>query len=225
MDLDRLLPRTTIRRMRDDEYPRWISVPALLGVHWAFQGTLYMDRTERTFKVVTDLVLGAVLWGILRRRLDLAALPVALVLAHTANVLINGQIPCVVKHFGYVQNDYSTFRRQLQRLRSEGRRRESVRAIVVLGSLARDELDETSDLDVRVIRRPGSINGLEASSFVMSERFSALVTGFPLDVFLLDDESSLSKIRDDERSDLVVLYDADGIFDPDDPGRSTRGLE
>jgi predicted nucleotidyltransferase len=76
----------------------------------------------------------------------------------------------------------------------------------VYGSLTRGELRPTSDLDVRLIRRPGLVNGLRACWFVLRERTRAHLTGFPIDFLVLDSPRLLKRMRPDEPP--LVIYDA-----------------
>ena len=80
----------------------------------------------------------------------------------------------------------------------------AVKYVVAYGSLVREEWSSTSDLDARLIRYPGRLNGLRACWFLLCERTRALLAGFPLDMYLLDDEGSLQKLEADERP--MYLY-------------------
>ena len=70
----------------------------------------------------------------------------------------------------------------------------------IVNVTVRGEWKETSDLDMRLVRRPGVRNGLRACWFVMKERTRANMRRFPLDVFLLDDFSRLDRLRHDEQA-------------------------
>jgi predicted nucleotidyltransferase len=172
-----------------------------MGVHWVFQGMLYMDRTERLFKLGLDLILTALLWILLSPLLGLSwawALLVAFLLAHTLNFLFNGQMWVVLKHFHLVRNSRSEFEDYLSQLAQRIQAEPSIERAAAYGSLVRGEWHESSDLDLRLVRKPGLRNGLRACWFAMRERTRALFRRFPLDVFLLDDPSRLGRMREDE---------------------------
>lgn len=180
-----------------------------LAVHWVFQGTLYMDRAELLFKLGLDLILTAILWLLLSPLLDLSwiwVLLAAFLVAHTLNFLFNGQLWVVLKHFRLIRHSRAEFDAYLDRLSDGIRAEPSIQWAAAYGSLVRDQWHQSSDLDVRLVRRPGLRNGLRACWFTLRERTRALVSRFPLDVFLLDDPERLVRLRHDEQP-LVIKHD------------------
>jgi predicted nucleotidyltransferase len=182
-----------------------------LGVHWVFQGMLYMDRTERMFKLGLDLILIAILWSLFFLVLEVSsawAAVVAFLLAHTLNFLFNGQICLVLAKCEMVRHsrlDFDAYVRQFsERIRTEP----SIEWAAAYGSLVRGEWTEYSDLDVRIVRRPGLWNGLRACWFTLRERTRALISRFPLDVFVLDDSMRLAMMRDNEHPQELVAPSA-----------------
>jgi hypothetical protein len=189
--------------------PLLTNVMGALAVHWVFQGLLYMDRTERWFKLLLDALLCMALAAPL---LALTPLPpagsiaIALVSAHTVNWAFNGHIPVVLKHFNKVSHDHAEWTAYIDGLKRRASRQGSLSWMAAYGSLARGEFSPSSDLDVRIIRRPGLANGLAACWFAARERARAFRSGFPLDLYVLDDPRPLRKLKPEERP--VVLYDA-----------------
>lgn len=159
--------------------------------HWLFQSVFYMDRTERTFKLGLELTL------LLAFGMGLAPLLpaevawlLALVLAHSVNFLCNGHLWGALKHYGLVQHSYEEFDAYVQHLGERVRREPSILRSTVIGSVSRGAWKPTSDIDVRLVRRAGLSNGLRACWFVMGERTRALLAGFPLDMYVLDNVAS-----------------------------------
>jgi hypothetical protein len=189
-----------------------------LASHWVFQSIFYLDPTERRFKIVLDLVLTifmALLLGVwFSWRI---AWPVALFIAHTLNFLLNGHLWGVLKHYGIVRHSPASFRCYVNEIAGRAAAVTAVKYVVVYGSLAREEWSPTSDLDARVIRYPGRLNGLRACWFVLGERARALLAGFPLDMYLIDDERSLQKLETHE-SPVYLFYPQDGTQKVDLPG-------
>ena len=170
-------------------------------MHWTFQSLFYMDPTERWFKITLDLVL-TLLGGIVLRvwlHWQVAWL-IAFVVAHTLNFLFNGQLWGVLKHYGMVSHTYEEFYRYVQGLGERIEREPSVRYAVVYGSLSRRQWSPSSDLDARIVRHPGIVNGVRACWFLLRERSYALIARFPLDVYVLDSESALGKLCPDEHA-------------------------
>jgi len=177
---------------------------AALISHWVFQGMLYMDRTERLFKLGLDLI-GIVFFATLLR--EFTGVPLtwmtAFVLAHTINFIFNGQMWVVLKFYGVTRTS-SVFNRYVDGFAKRARAEESIVAAIVYGSLVRREWLPSSDLDVRLLRKPGFANGLRACWFLLTERTRAFFYRFPLDAYVIDRVDSLSKLRDDEQGfDLI----------------------
>jgi predicted nucleotidyltransferase len=157
---------------------------------------LHMDRSERWFKAGLDLVLTTLLAPLLKYLTgSWTALIIAWALAHTINFFFNGQLWGALKHFGLVRvtpGAFARYRRSLvQRVESEP----SILFAAAYGSLCRGQLRASSDLDIRLVRAPGVANGLRASLFVMKERTRALFQRFPLDLYVFDTMSSLSRLN------------------------------
>jgi hypothetical protein len=181
-------------------------VGALL-VHWVFQGLPYMDTTERLFKVLLEVPVIAALTPLLRlagMTKWARALLVAFLIAHTLNFVFNGQIWVVLKHFGLVRHDRAIFEQYLSNLSDRIKDEPSITYAAVYGSITRAEWKPTSDLDVRLVRKTGAINGFKACWFVLLERFRAFRARFPLDAFVLDSRDKLAGLRADEPPHILV---------------------
>jgi hypothetical protein len=184
-----------------------------LLIHWGAQGFFNMDRTDRMLKMSLDIV-GTGILGLVFRSFLTAylAVPLAAVVAHTLNFVFNAHPWVVLKHFGtghYNKKDMMIYTQAL------GERAASCSAVLgagVWGGFARREHadPDTPDVDVRVIRHPGFINGIRSGWFVLVERSRANWQKFPLDVYLVDEMHSLSHLRQDEVP--IILCDADGLL-------------
>jgi predicted nucleotidyltransferase len=178
-----------------------------LSVHWVFQGMLNMDRTERLLRIGAEVVLMGIslLLFVLAGKLPLIwAAVAAFLVAHTLNFLFNGQIWVVLKHFGLVRHSRAEFDEYLCQLSERVMAEPSIEYAAAYGSLVRGEWRPTSDLDVRLVRKPGVVSSLRACWFVLQERTRALINKFPLDVFVLDGPELLAEMRDDERPQEII---------------------
>jgi len=174
-----------------------------LAVAWTFQGMLYMDPTERRFKLVLDFWLTAGLGLVLSTLLQwYIAWPLAFAAAHSLNFLFNGELWGVLKHYGFIEQQHHEFDEYVQAFCKRAQHEPAVDYVLVCGSVARDEWSPQSDLDVRLVRVPGFLNGLRACWFLLYERTRALFAGFPLDAYVLDGEASLQKLRLEERPEV-----------------------
>jgi hypothetical protein len=180
-----------------------------LVVHWLFQGILYMDPTERCFKLALDVVLAFAATLVLKLLLpSWMALGLGIISAHTANFFFNGQVYGVLKHFGGVRHTWPEFSCEVERLRERVVREPCVRYAAVYGSLARDAWCPESDLDVRLVRAPGVRNGCRACWFALCERARAFCRRFPLDLYVLDRNESLDRMSE-KRAAIIFKAPAD----------------
>ena len=184
---------------------------ALIPSGWIFQGLLYADKTEKAFKILIDFILMLIFYLIFINFINiLESLIYAFILAHTFNWFFNSNLMIVfTKKYGLsIRAFVISFQiSYIEELQNRIKKENSIQCAAIYGSLSRNENCETSDLDVRIIRKPGVINGIRACSFCMFERTRAVFNKFPLDLFLLDSMKPLSKLRDDEVP--VVLHDPD----------------
>lgn len=179
-----------------------------LAIHWVFQGMLYMDPTERWFKLGLDFLMGLVISMVLVVWFPLIiAIGLGFVVAHTFNFLFNGQIYGVLKTFGGIQNTQQEFDREVEQLKKRITQEPDIIFAAAYGSLARGEWSTTSDLDVRLVRAPGLRSAWRICWFALRERTRAFWKGFPLDLYVLDGYASLRKLSEKNRP--VVLVDLD----------------
>lgn len=167
--------------------------------HWIFQGMLYMDPSERWFKLGIDLGITILVGSILTMRFSReSAFLMAFVLAHTLNFLFNGHLWATLRYYGMAGLNYDKFENYHRELSKRLYSESSVVYAAVYGSLVRDEWGHQSDLDIRLVRSPGFMSCMRACIFVLLERTRALLSAFPLDIYVLDDFKGLHKLRDDE---------------------------
>lgn len=179
-----------------------------LTVHWIFQGMLYMDPTERWFKLGLDFLLFLAVGGLLDLSLPRPlAIGLGIFTAHTLNFFFNGQIYGLLKTFGGVQHTWLEFNREVERLRVRIVQEPCIVYAAAYGSLAREKWSPTSDLDIRLVRAPGLRSAWRVCWFAACERARAFWRRFPLDVFVLDGYASLNRMS--EKDSPVVLGGSD----------------
>ena len=74
----------------------------------------------------------------------------------------------------------------------------AVSGVMIFGSVSRRQWHERSDLDIRLLRRKGFVNGIIAAAVLFREKVIALFCRQPLDIYLADDIRFLKKMRADE---------------------------
>ncbi|MDH7508580.1 MAG: nucleotidyltransferase domain-containing protein [Methanomassiliicoccales archaeon] len=191
------------------EFPPIIKVPILTISSWLFQGILYMDRTERVFKILLDILFFVPFYClILLFNCGIPGILVSFAMAHTLNWVFNSHIFVLMKNLNLKKTEPERFNQYLERLQKRIKSERSIIWAGVFGSLARGEFKETSDLDVRLVRKPGLINGVRACFFAMRERVWATIGKFPLDIYVLDNIGTTNRhIDKNEIGKVIVLYD------------------
>ena len=168
-------------------------------IHWAFQSIMQMDVTEKAFKLTIDLFFTILFSVLLITWMPIfAAIMSAFLFAHTINFLLNGQIYVVLKNFGDIEHELTEYDEYIEEMKIRLQTEPSIRWAAIYGSMARNELKKTSDLDIRFIRKPGFLNGLRSCMFVLLERTRANLNRFPIDFLIFDIPHPLKKMRSDE---------------------------
>lgn len=172
---------------------------------WAHQGFFYLDRTQRIGRVVLEIVPTALVAGLIGGIAGISLSRVwlwcvSLFLVHTLNWVLNG-------------NWWAGMLFALPHLRNRGeratcaylngmadrlRRDRAISGAMIFGSAARGQWHERSDLDVRLLRRPGVWNGVTGVLVLLRERGLALWSRQPLDIYLADGIPFLRRMRADE---------------------------
>lgn len=200
-------PNSFHARVLTNRYlPKVFKYGILILVNWFFHGFLYMDWTEKTFFLFLDGIFFLPVFLSLLAVSNLSlSVAIAIVAAHTLHWFFNGHLYVLFKNLGHSKTEFDHLKDYMKELSERAKGEKSILAIAVFGSLSRHQLTESSDLDVRIIRQRGAINGLKACMFTFMERSRALLGKIPLDVYTCDGFRSLSKIDTDELP--VILYD------------------
>lgn len=158
--------------------------------HWLFQGLLYMDRYERGFKILTEILAFSVIMFIFRPITVERVVFVALV-AHTINFLFNGHFWGLAKHYGLCRTDTARLTEYTISIKNRLINYKCFSACYIFGSFARGELGRGSDLDVRLVRNSGFANGVISSMLIARERTLALIGIVPLDIYVCSKKPEL----------------------------------
>lgn len=179
----------------------------IILTNWLFQGILYADKTEKIFRACLDMIFTFIIFKVTLGLGIHTNLLMAFLISHTFNWIFNGQLFALAKNFGIVHNDPEKIIDYAYGIKERASGEKSINSVIVYGSLVRSEIKSTSDLDLRIIRKKGLLNGLRASVFGFKERSRALFHQFPLDMYVVDSPKHLLKMRSDEEP--LVLYDTD----------------
>ncbi|KYC45236.1 MAG: hypothetical protein APG11_01573 [Candidatus Methanofastidiosum methylothiophilum] len=198
---------------KGNDHPFVLRLILLTFSSWLFQSILYMDRTEKAFKILLELILFILSLLVISYLLNntLLSIFLAFILVHTLNWIFNGQIGVLLKNLDILNTDKEKFFDYMDNVKEKVINENSIIAAAAFGSLSRKELKKTSDLDIRIIRKPGYINGIKACFFVLKERSKAFFNKFPLDIYVLDNYEMINiHIKNEEP---VILYDPDKVLE------------
>lgn len=191
-----------LKLSKEPNHPLIIKFPILTLSSWFFQGILIMDTTERYFKIFLDFVLFLLLLIILSSMKYPLCILIAFIIAHSLNWIFNGQIFVLLKNLRLIKTDKKIFVEYLEKFKKRVKKEDSILIAASLGSISRGELKETSDIDIRIVRKNGVVNGIRACVFVLSERTRSFLNGFPLDIYVLDDIKELFEFAEEP----IIIY-------------------
>jgi len=210
---------------RKDHYIPQVKIPFLwpllknkyiiIAINWTFQGMLYATWSERLFRISLELIFATVIYIPLLSLVH-SPIPVALsslFIAHTLNYTFNSCNPWgVLKFSGRTFNVEKNigFLQEITR-KMGGTFRNNILVIATFGSMSRGQFDETSDIDMRIIRRHGVLNYVMTNVFALYLRSIAFIRKIPLDLFVLDDVNQIKRqMRPDEPP--IIIYDPNNII-------------
>jgi len=188
------------------------SAVGILSINWVFQGILGMDPTERNFKIFLDLLLAGLFAVILSQFINpICSISCGLIAAHTINWLFNGHLFVIGRFIGFTSNQPESILQYMNDVQRRIQNADFLLGGIIIGKIARGGgISSTSDVDIRLVRRKGFLNGLKASYWSLNERSRALFNKFPLDLYTHDNLETLNRLNPDEKP--IIVFDPDGAF-------------
>lgn len=211
-----------VMKPKKKKLPNWLTNPFLAKLYqskcgvlvsnWLNQGMSYMLLEELFLKLIFEIIIFGFVYYI-ASIFGLRALTcffISFFSAHTINWLLNGHFFNLIRYLGLGRQDYEWFIAYPNKIRRRLLGKKYISGVALYGSLSRGSFSETSDLDVRVIARPGVVNAFLASWFVFRERFLAFFAKYPIDIFMATQKRGLEKLRSDEIP--IILIDNNNFF-------------
>jgi hypothetical protein len=183
----------------------------ILAANWCLQGMRGMDRKELWFRLALELVVAAMLARLLMPSLGLAAaMATGLLLAHSANFTLNGQVWVCARYCRWYRRDPAALDRFLRGVAAELRGLPWLREALCIGSLGRAGAvrGDRADLDLRLLFPPGPVAWLRVNLLLLRLRTRAFFQRIPLDLYAYERPERLRRF--DQRERLMVLLDRDG---------------
>ena len=171
--------------------------------NWIHQGFFYLDKTEMFYRLIWELIPFSFLFYFLNQINDISWFYTVMIsgfFSHTINWIFNDNFwTCIMFTFPKILNPGEKLTiKYLSDLQIRTNNNESISGCMIYGSLSRGEWQIKSDLDIRILRKSGFLNGFKAYLFVFKERFIAVLKKQPLDIYLADSILFLKKMREDE---------------------------
>lgn len=201
--------RKQSRKAKLGGWPKLINIPR----NWAHQGLRYMDSGELSARILVEFLEILVAW-LLMGRLFIGVKPIitagiAFLVVHTWNWVTNGLFwTVIIFTFPSLRNPGAKKTvSYLNKMRERLAGRDCISAIAIYGSVTRGTWHDRSDIDIRLLRRPGIAALCCAAWITFQERFRAFIERQPMDLFLADDIDFLKKMRSDEIPLLTLCKD------------------
>ena len=170
--------------------------------NWAHQGFFYLDKTERFYRIIWEMIPMTIAFLML----TLTGMPtwcvliLSFLIAHTINWMFNDNLwTCIQFTLPNLLNPGNAKTKDyLIRMQNRMQKRASVGGCMIYGSMSRGVWKEKSDLDVRILRKSGIMNGFLGYWACWTERLIAVFAKQPLDIYMADSPEFLKKMRVDE---------------------------
>lgn len=172
-----------------------------------------MDETERLVRILTEFALAIAIALMLATPILPYGIIVGYLFTHSLSFVLNGHLTCLTRR---IRKDYPALTltvaiSTLMEMKSRICRENSISGAAVFGSFAGEEFTGRSDLDIRLIRKPGVIMGIRACYFAMLERARATLRDVPLDLYVVDKPLNLFRqVKREEHP--IILWDPGNIF-------------
>lgn len=196
------------RMMKEGKYRALRNIP----VGWVLQILHSTDRTERWIRILTEIAAVLILVGLLCLQewctSVFAAVAGSMIAVHSVSWLLIGNFwVYMLDSFQRVGNPgIEEVMRFVDTCRDVFLATDSSDAILIYGSMCRSMFHNRSDLDLRVLRRPGVWNGLKAVYSAMYVKAIAFFRLVPVDLQVVDSMAFLyNQMRDDEHP--IVVYE------------------
>ena len=171
--------------------------------NWAHQGFFYLDKTERLYRIIWEMIpMAATLFLLSFSNIPLwgGGVIISFLIAHTLNWMFNDNLwTCIQFTLPNLLNPGNDKTKDyLMKMQNRMKKRSSVGGCMIYGSMSRGVWKEKSDLDIRILRKPGIINGFLGYLACWAERLIAVFSKQPLDIYMADTPEFLKKMRSDE---------------------------
>ena len=194
-----------------NRYLYWLQILT----NWFFQGITHADKTEKVYKILFTLILslliGLLIWSL--THVIIIAFVIGFIVGHTLNWSVNCNFHVLLIHrlkwTKILKEDYFKYLFSVQQRLTN---KNWLLYSVCMGSICEGKLNNSSDIDISIIRKPGFKNALSAIIFFVKEKKYADFKRIPLDLFIIDNPINSIK-RSNYQKKPIILSDADNTID------------
>lgn len=183
---------------------------SIIITYWFFQSIRYSNLRETIFKIFLTVIL-FVFFLIYFNPL------ISIIIAHSLNAILNGHFPAMLVHMGVGSPSPVSFIKYIEKLHLRLNKSKNIEFIYAYGSLSKGNYKPTSDIDIRIV--PKNQNWIRCLLILWRERFFALISWFPLDIYAFSIPELSKKMRNDEppinfgENNLNILYQNSVTFE------------
>ncbi|WP_292381602.1 nucleotidyltransferase domain-containing protein [Methanosarcina sp. UBA289] len=191
------------------KFPEKIAFFILRLVNWFFQGLLFASKTELIIKILIDLVLtlAFTIFFINYYSTPISFL-ISFIVAHSLNWIFATNIwsTRIKKYRNPHENNEQFYIDSLYKLQKRVKNYEFILGVAIYGSLTAGKFHLGSDVDVKIVSKPGFKNIICSYLLLFSLRTNANFKKFPLDIYVIND----IKDYDLKKNEIpIILYEVD----------------
>ena len=199
--------------------------------NWLMQGILHADKSERIYKILFTLCITATIclvYFLKNGNISLVNFCISFTIAHTSNWIINCNFFVLLIHRTRIKkisknklfNHLKFIRKRFSKLKNN----DWVLYCVSHGGICNGTMNEHSDIDISIIRKPGFINFIRSIFFYVIEKKIADYKGIPLDIFICDSPEKCIE-RSGYQDNPVVKFDHNNQIDFYYPNKNKISIE
>ena len=196
-------------------YFSWLQI----FTNWLMQGILHADKSERTYKIFFTLFLSFLIFSIFyynTEQINIFFILYSFLISHSLNFFLNCNLSVLFIHrMRWFKSNKKDLFKHLLSIKSRLNNiqdKDWILFCVSHGGICNGTLNEYSDIDVSIIRKPGFFNLIKAIIFYVKEKKIADFNMVPLDIFICDSAEN-TIIRSNFQKNPIVLLDHNNIVD------------
>jgi hypothetical protein len=175
---------------------------SLIVINWLFQGLSQMDKGEKIYHVIIDLLLASILLLIFSIQWYSA-----LFISHTVNWMLNSHFWTFARFLYIPSNSKKKTEKYISGVSKRLTKYGFFEFVIIIGGISRRKHTGVySDIDIKFIRKKGAYYLFFANLFLSCEKIICFFKMIPLDGYVMDSAKSIGKkVRRDEAPLLLYM--------------------